>query len=244
LQNTERRYGWLKNALKDFSAEHFCKRWHLPLHLALEFCVITKHQLDQVLQESFNNTDLEVIIRVLHNTQYFEKDLTTKFTIEKDYGKEYELACYQAITENGNIVFNIGSVEEIIAKYKNQAQAKVEAAKLEKESKNPKDDIDDKPYNIPSFLGEISSVFDPFMSTYASIETKKIIDAIEKDKSLLKIEDQELPIFMSTLKLFANIKRALERTLSFSVAQSLYDLYMGFKEVLSSYTKALKEQLK
>ena len=84
------------------------------MYLAIEFCKVTKIQLETELKERFAYTDMDIIIKVLKNTQLFEKELINKFTIEKETGKYYELKT--SLTEGSGI----GSVEEIIAKYKTE----------------------------------------------------------------------------------------------------------------------------
>lgn len=55
-----------------------------------------------------------------------------------------------------------------------------------------------------------------------------------------QVDDSDNPVFDSSLHLFTNIKKSLQRCTSFSTSKTLFDLHNAIKNVFRAYLKELK----
>ncbi|KAF9143847.1 Vacuolar protein sorting-associated protein 53 [Mortierella sp. GBA39] len=82
LDNTSRRYAWLKRLLKIHDEEHahiFPASWDVSRILCLQFCQITKVDLTDILARSTSTADVPLLLQVLQLTLEFESQLETRF---------------------------------------------------------------------------------------------------------------------------------------------------------------------
>jgi len=83
FENTERRFAWLKRALKEYKDRYepiFPEEWNLKAMIAYEFCRETKLHIDSILSMQHQSIDVSIIIRILQRTIDFEHDLHKRFT--------------------------------------------------------------------------------------------------------------------------------------------------------------------
>lgn len=82
LDNTSRRYAWLKRLLKIHDEEHahiFPASWDVSRILCLQFCQITRVDLTDILARSVSTADVPLLLQVLQLTLEFESQLETRF---------------------------------------------------------------------------------------------------------------------------------------------------------------------
>lgn len=120
LENTGKRFAWLKRTLKNFKdrfEQYFPIEWLLPICICQEFCRITRENLEILLERNFKSMDMALFVTLYVEVKKFEGELYKKFTYEQNNANTYELGNYQVITSDGKVTINAGSVEEIKEKY-------------------------------------------------------------------------------------------------------------------------------
>ncbi|KAG0200788.1 Vacuolar protein sorting-associated protein 53 [Mortierella sp. GBA30] len=86
LDNTSRRYAWLKRLLKIHDEEHahiFPAAWDVSSVLCLQFCEITRHDLADILANTALTVGVPLLLQVLQLTLEFETQLENRF-LNKD----------------------------------------------------------------------------------------------------------------------------------------------------------------
>lgn len=82
LDNTSRRYAWLKRLLKIHDEEHahiFPGAWDVSRDLCLQFCQITKTDLSDILAKTASTVGVPLLLQVLQWTLEFETQLENRF---------------------------------------------------------------------------------------------------------------------------------------------------------------------
>ncbi|ORX65032.1 hypothetical protein K493DRAFT_232156 [Basidiobolus meristosporus CBS 931.73] len=82
LDNTSRRFAWLRRLLKVYDEEYigvFPAKWKVNETLCETFCLITRSDLNDVLAKS-SDLDVSLLIKVLQLTVAFENQLARRFT--------------------------------------------------------------------------------------------------------------------------------------------------------------------
>ena len=242
FENTERRFKWLTRNLKDYKNrfEHiFPNEWNLKPMLAYEFCKITKLHLDQILSNLHTEIDITVMIKILQKTLEFEDKLHRKFLVAKNNDIDEDI-----YIDGDNVVIDVGDADQIREKYAKQ--------KLDKEFDFDKDVADKSKKkariegrtkisaHIYRFKGCISECFEPYLQGYSETEELKLTEALDKACSEDQLEDGEFPFYSSSLLMFAEIKKSIQRCTSFSNTKTFLDLHTSFKNVFRYYIKCLK----
>ncbi|RHZ45916.1 hypothetical protein Glove_642g7 [Diversispora epigaea] len=81
LENTSRRYSWLKRVLKNYDEKHsaiFPVEWRVSEIMCSEFCEITRESISKILSKGEN--ELDVLLKNLQLTIEFENQLTKRFS--------------------------------------------------------------------------------------------------------------------------------------------------------------------
>jgi hypothetical protein len=225
FNETEKRFEWIKRALKEYDKlydEVFPPSWGFKSQLCQEFCRITKLQLNEILMmnvEGIKNIEVEVLVKVLNSTISFEKSLN-----------EYLISIYPLTEEekkNNSNFLDISVIEEIQSKYMDT-----------KKVRNPnRKDPNNKPhYRLFRVTGVISESFEPYMNSYVTNEEKKIKEIIF---NLVQNDRIEGKLYVSSLYLFNNIKQAMSRCLTFSKSKTFFDLCIKFKEIFLFYIEKI-----
>ena len=225
FNETEKRFEWIKRALKEYDKlydEVFPPSWGFKSQLCQEFCRITKLQLNEILMmnvEGIKNIEVEVLVKVLNSTISFEKSLN-----------EYLISIYPLTEEekkNNSNFLDISVIEEIQSKYMDT-----------KKVRNPnRKDPNNKPhYRLFRVTGVISESFEPYMNSYVTNEEKKIKEIII---NLVQNDRIEGKLYVSSLYLFNNIKQAMSRCLTFSKSKTFFDLCIKFKEIFLFYIEKI-----
>ncbi|CAE7315127.1 VPS53 [Symbiodinium sp. KB8] len=103
---------------------------------------------------------------------------------------------------------------------------------------------------LPTLMRRISDVFDPYMGAYVALE-RGSLDAIvmaagEEARGVGEgaaagtSHAGSRDVLMSSAKLFLQIKNATSRCVQLGRAQTLFELYIQFKEALGGYARALE----
>jgi hypothetical protein len=97
LDNTSRRYAWLKRALKQLDQEHasiFPPSWKMPEAFCERFCDDTRKDLMDVLTRSKaqNRLDINEMLQVLQLTLDFESKLNRRFSAASPEGVSLDLS--------------------------------------------------------------------------------------------------------------------------------------------------------
>ena len=95
LAKMERRLAWFRRLLKAYETnleDHIPAAWCVPQELAVEYCLVTRGAIDDQLQGSSDELNIEIVVRVLQKTKEFEKDLTQRMQKGKQArsGQEYK----------------------------------------------------------------------------------------------------------------------------------------------------------
>jgi len=69
------------------------------------------------------------------------------------------------------------------------------------------------------------------LQRYAENEEAKIMDTVKQSMGNDKLQEYDTLIYESSLSLFINIKKSIERCTSFSNTKALYDLSNCFKNI-------------
>ncbi|CAG8483524.1 16677_t:CDS:10 [Rhizophagus irregularis] len=82
LDNTSRRYAWIKRVLKSFDEEQadiFPLHWNVSEVLCSKFCEITREDLVKTLSRAGNELDVKTLLKNLQLTLEFENQLLKRF---------------------------------------------------------------------------------------------------------------------------------------------------------------------
>ncbi|RIA90779.1 Vps53-like protein [Glomus cerebriforme] len=82
LDNTSRRFSWIKRILKNFDEEHvdiFPLHWNVSEVLCVKFCEITREDLVKTLSRTGNELDVKTLLKNLQLTLEFENQLLKRF---------------------------------------------------------------------------------------------------------------------------------------------------------------------
>ncbi|KAJ9466411.1 putative Membrane trafficking protein, Vps53-like [Diplonema papillatum] len=88
LEKMERRFAWFRRLLKSYEdnlATYIPASWCVSQELGVEFCLVTRKDIQEQLATEAGNLNLEILVRVLQKTTDFEKDLTARM---KQYEKD------------------------------------------------------------------------------------------------------------------------------------------------------------
>jgi len=243
LENTERRYVWLKKTVREFEekhATHFPERWRVPCGLCMHFCHVTRQHLVEVLSVTHHTVDPELMVRVLKKSIDFENELARKYPAEDPESPS------QTLENNDG-----GGASGFGFKYPDV---------MSKSPKNPATTVamsrEDKAEFAPCFRGTISLCFDAYLSSWVQHEEKQLLEALDRMTApgMDKIIDQDdgededdmsmaRIIYSSSPELFANMNASMKKCQAFSTHQTLYDVFQVFRRVLAQYVERLDSQM-
>lgn len=238
LDKTERRYAWIKRRIRTNEEiwKIFPTSWHVPYRLCIQFCKKTRKQLETILDNMKEKTDVGTLLLALQRTLEFEDELAEKFgggTQSREIGSE--------IDEIGREK-NSQSVSDIRKKYEK---------KLAANQGNETDEKDgNKDLSVPgagfNFHGIISSCFEPHLTIYIELEQKTLMENLEKlvQEETWDIEEgSQNNVLTSSMQLFLIIKRSLKRCSALTKSQTLFNLFKVFEKTLKAYVAKLKARL-
>ncbi|KAL4562787.1 hypothetical protein LXL04_026818 [Taraxacum kok-saghyz] len=229
LDKTERRYAWVKRRLRTNEEiwKIFPSSWHVDYLLCIQFCKLTRSQLEDILENLKEKPDVGTLLMALQRTIEFEEELAEKFggsggsrNVTNDFDETNK-------SESNN---NNQIVQDIRKKYEKKLAAHQD---------------DDKDLAVPgagfNFRGIISSCFEPHLMVYVDFEEKTLMDNLEKlvQEETWDMDDGQTNILSSSMQVFLIIRRSLKRCSALTKNQTLLNLFKVFKRVLKAYATKL-----
>ncbi|KAI3495023.1 hypothetical protein L1887_37131 [Cichorium endivia] len=233
LDKTERRYAWVKRRLRTNEEiwKIFPTSWHVDYLLCIQFCKLTRSQLEDILENLKEKPDVGTLLMALQRTIEFEEELAEKFggsgstrNVTNDFEESDK-------PENNNNNNNNQTVLDIRKKYEKKLAAHQD---------------DDKDLAVPgagfNFRGIISSCFEPHLMVYVDFEEKTLMDNLEKlvQEETWDMDDgSQTNILSSSMQVFLIIRRSLKRCSALTKNQTLLNLFKVFQRVLKAYATKL-----
>nr|DAD43522.1 TPA_asm: hypothetical protein HUJ06_001752 [Nelumbo nucifera] len=235
LDKTERRYAWIKRRLRTNEEiwKIFPPSWHVAYLLCIQFCKLTRAQLEEILDNLKEKPDVGTLLMALQRTLEFEEELAEKFsggTRNKETGSNTE-EMDKGENENPTVL-------DIRRKYEKKLAAH---QGTETEGKDGHRDL-----SVPgagfNFRGIISSCFEPHMTVYVELEEKSLMEHMEKlvqEESWDIEEGSQTNILSSSMQLFLVIRRSLKRCSALTKSQTLFNMFKVFQKILRTYATKL-----
>ncbi|CAH0515125.1 unnamed protein product [Peronospora belbahrii] len=182
--------------------------------------------------------DVTLLLKLLQRTIMFERDTAQRFECDKEDDEQEETE----LGDNGEII-DLYSTEGIKRKYwRKRREAKIKAQKEENEGNGAFSG--DKSERLPPIRGIVSRSFDPFMTAYVALERKNMEQMINEVMSTDLMErNGQLPVFSSSMNMFAYIRNSIKRCTALTNGQTLFDLQNEFKYCFKLYAQRLFEKI-
>ncbi|XP_042483516.1 vacuolar protein sorting-associated protein 53 A [Macadamia integrifolia] len=236
LDKSERRYAWIKRRLRTNEEiwKIFPSSWQVAYLLCIQFCKLTRAQLEEILDNLKEKPDVGTLLMALQRTLEFEEELAEKFG-GGTRNKETE------IEEIDKAESNSQNVSDIRRKYEKKLAAHHGSGTDEKGG--PKD------FSVPgagfNFRGIISSCFEPHLTVYVELEEKTLMESLEKlvQEESWDIEEGQTNILSSSMQVFLVIRKSLKRCSAMTKSQTLFNLFKVFQRILKAYATKLYGRL-
>ncbi|GER51290.1 vacuolar protein sorting protein [Striga asiatica] len=254
LDKTERRYGWIKRRLRTNEEiwKIFPSSWHVSYLLCIQFCKLTRTQLEDILNSLKEKPDVGTLLTeeyldafmppmpsvfslALQRTLEFEEELAEKFgggSRSRESGSDV----------GEDMVDNNQTVSDIRKKYEKKLAAHHENENEDQEA--------NKDLSVPgagfNFRGIISSCFEPYLAVYVELEEKTLMEHLEKlvQEEAWEIEEgSQTNILSSSMQVFLIIRRSLKRCSALTKNQTLFNLFKVFQRILKAYATKLFARL-
>ncbi|XP_024986310.1 vacuolar protein sorting-associated protein 53 A-like [Cynara cardunculus var. scolymus] len=228
LDKTERRYAWVKRRLRTNEEiwKIFPTSWHVDYLLCIQFCKLTRTQLEDILENLKEKPDVGTLLMALQRTIEFEEELAEKFG---GSGSSRNVTTDFEETDKAD-----QTVLDIRKKYEKKLAA------------HQGNQDDDKDLAVPgagfNFRGIISSCFEPHLMVYVEFEEKTLMDNLEKlvQEETWDMDDaSQTNILSSSMQVFLIIRRSLKRCSALTKNQTLLNLFKVFQRVLRAYATKL-----
>eukprot|EP00752_Nemacystus_decipiens_P002803 g2616.t1 len=259
LDQIDRRFAWFRRLLRGVDLRFdgvFPKHWRLQHRLCMRFLTQTRAALAEILEGGSKEAeDVTVLLKAVHKCLAFENEAHSRFE-----GKEggNRRAGQVELDAEGNLI-DPQSAEGIKRKYGNAARGnehdlavgrgvppKSRFATLSADGEGARDDVDG---SLPSIVGMLSGVFEPFMGPYIAFERRNLDDLIKtaarttgpSDDDIDR--DRKLPVFSTSVNIFVYIKNSIQRCTKFTSGQTFFDLHSEYKSCLRAYANLLQAKL-
>ncbi|KAG3039670.1 hypothetical protein PC119_g1963 [Phytophthora cactorum] len=242
LQQAESRYTWFYNllgAIDDRLNAIFPKHWRMARRMCIQFCERTRtHLLAQIGAHTPDEMDVTLLLKSLQRTLMFERDAAQRFEGIAD-GEELQET---ELDENGDAI-DPHSAEGIKRKHRRKKR-EAERKALEEEMEKNGELADDNSQSLPTIRGMISRSFDPFMTAYVALERKNMEQMINEVMSAELVDrNGQLPVFSSSVNMFAYIRNSIKRCTALTNGQTFFDLQNEFKHCFQLYSQRLLAKL-
>ncbi|CAA0814469.1 Vacuolar protein sorting-associated protein 53 A [Striga hermonthica] len=237
LDKTERRYAWIKRRLRTNEEiwKIFPSSWHVSYLLCIQFCKLTRTQLEDILNSLKEKPDVGTLLMALQRTLEFEEELAEKFgggSRSRELGSDV----------GEDMVENNQTISDIRKKYEKKLAAHHENENEDQEAS--------KDLSVPgagfNFRGIISSCFEPYLAVYVELEEKTLMEHLEKlvQEEAWEIEEgSQTNILSSSMQVFLIIRRSLKRCSALTKNQTLFNLFKVFQRILKAYATKLFARL-
>ncbi|KAI3995071.1 hypothetical protein MKX01_020843 [Papaver californicum] len=239
LDKAERRYAWIKRRLRtnDEIWKIFPSSWHVAYLLCIQFCKLTRTQLEDILDNLKEKPDVGTLLLALQRTIEFEDELAEKFsggTWNREAGNDF--------VDVNKGESNNQAVIDIRKKYEKKLVSNQGSGSEEKDGH--------KGLMVPgagfNFRGIISSCFEPHLIGYVELEEKTLMETLEKlvqDETWDTEEGSQTNILSSSMQVFLIIRRSLKRCSALTKNQTLFNLFKVFQRILRNYATKLFARL-
>lgn len=254
LDKIDHRYTWLRTnltAMESLVGKLFPEDWLVQERFVVEFCRITRSDLEVVLKRRQSELSHNLIIFALQRTLAFEATLNKMYTGDtlKEYGLSKASGKLQQCSTN--------PFDEDIQKIsKDSGEETANDAKL----------VDNQDWKKQPFDGIISSCFDPYFDLYlnhvekalkdqltnrligdftinkSSLTSRDLSDVFKEDNTNEFTKSNAVPndagenTLYSATDLFLLFKQILKQTLQLNRSRGLLGLVRLLKQYLSEYT--------
>ncbi|CAM9358933.1 unnamed protein product, partial [Chrysoparadoxa australica] len=249
LEQVERRFAWFRRLLRSIDTRFegvFPSHWRVQHRLCMLFLQQTRAGLSERLSTGGGEVeDVQSLLTALQKCLAFEREASQRF--EDGDVKEAML------DDEGSLV-DPESVEGIKRKYQGggltsdgvmSEAPKSELAALSKDGRGAEDEGEVEP--ILPISGMLSSVFDPFMDPYITLERRNMDKLTSKPGGKCAVEDIDadgkLPVFRKSVAVFVYIKGSTERCIKLSTGQTFFKLFKEYQSCLKAYSASLAAML-
>lgn len=219
----------------------------IRLQLIKVFCKEQLGAYDDLFGKNGPNADIENIDRRFPWYIRFMKDLMPKMEIvfpeHWNMPKRISLAFCEATKDHIVMEFEKQDPDAINVTSLLKALQKTLAFEKDVEKRfSANCDIKNVEFDtLPSFIGTISGAFDPYMTSYVSLERNNMAELLENFARKEKVaRDGTLPVLASSVDLFVYIRNAVNRCTALSNGQTFFNLQLEFKSCLAQYARELK----
>ncbi|RMX67122.1 hypothetical protein DD238_004879 [Peronospora effusa] len=243
LQQAEARYTWFYNllaAIDDRLNAVFPKHWRIARRICIRFCERTRtHLLVQIGAHTPDEMDVTLLLKSLQRTLMFERDAAQRF---EGVGAGEEQLEQTELDKNGEVIDPL-SAEGIKKKYRRKKRV-ADCKALEEEIKRNGEVSGDNSQHLPTIRGLISHSFDPFMTAYVALERKNMEQMINEVMNTELVDrNGQLPVFSSSVNMFAYIRNSIKRCTALTNGQTFFDLQNEFKYCCKLYSQRLLDKL-
>jgi vacuolar protein sorting-associated protein 53 len=243
LQHADQRYPWfyhLLSVIDERMDQVFPKHWRMSRRMCISFCEATRaHYLAQVGALSPEEMDVTSLLKALQRTLMFERDVADRFEGSSGSSGDNE----DEFDESGQLI-DPHSAEGIKRRHrrkKRDAERKALEAEMEKRGELFGGSTDDA---LPTLRGIISKSFDPFMTSYVSLERRNMEQMIQEVMSQEIVDrNGQLPVFSSSVNMFAYIRNSIKRCLALTNGQTFFNLHIEFRRCCQLYSQRLLAKL-
>ena len=274
LEKIAERYKWLMKVLKSYEerfGQIFPSYWCVPQEITIEFSLMTRKAIVQMLQRGKDTVSGKVLYTVILSTIKFERDMQERFYDPDDTDilrdiqqQKKELDKEESAIEEASKKVQEGSPEsnellkkkfKIMLKRRELEKYEVECTKtssldsLLKEGDGSSSGIaleaekkKQKPKNRYNFIGFISSCFEEHMGVYIQYEEESMRETLQK---IIQKETWDLNSeYSSSQDLFMYVVESMKSCSALSKKKTLFDLVeQVFKKYLGSYADILMKKL-
>jgi uncharacterized protein YdcH (DUF465 family) len=243
LDQADKRYPWFYHVLTTIEERLdriFPRHWLMSRRICIQFCETTRsHLLAQIGAHTPEEMDVTLLLKSLQRTLMFERDVADRFEGSSPGGVDNE----DEFDEDGQLI-DPHSAEGIKRKHrrrKREAERKALEDELAKKGDSSASTVDS---DLPTIRGIISRSFDPFMTAYVQLERKNMEQMIDEVMSAEVVDrNGQLPVFSSSVNMFAYIRNSIKRCTALTNGQTFFDLHNEFKHCFQLYSQRLLSKL-
>lgn len=243
LEHAEKRYPWFYHLLSVIDERMdlvFPKHWLMGRRIAISFCEATRaHFLAQLGVHTPEDMDVTLLLKALQRTLMFEREVAQRFEGASSAPEGVENQ--DEFDEDGQLIdpYSAEGIRRKHRRKKREAERKALEEEMEKRGELLGPDE-----ALPTVRGIISRSFDPFMTAYVALERKNMEQMIQEVMSSEIVDrNGQLPVFSSSVHMFAYIRNSVKRCTALTNGQTFFDLQNEFKRCLQSYSLRLLQKL-
>lgn len=243
LDQADKRYPWFYHLLTTIEVRLdriFPRHWLMSRRICIQFCETTRsHLLAQIGVHTPEEMDVTLLLKSLQRTLMFERDVAERFEGSSPGGVDNE----DEFDEDGQLI-DPHSAEGIKRKHRRRKREAERKALEEEMAKKGELFPSTAEADLPTIRGIISRSFDPFMTAYVQLERKNMEQMIDEVMSTEVVDrNGQLPVFSSSVNMFAYIRNSIKRCTALTNGQTFFDLHNEFKHCFQLYSQRLLSKL-